>query len=62
MDSSPLDILKLKLIYFLREVLQFMQELIQENPITCLIQEKNRRSQIVFPALWSIHLHQIAEA
>lgn len=51
MDSSPPDILKLKLIYFLREMLQFMQELIQENPITCLIQEKNRRSQIVFPAL-----------
>lgn len=40
MDSSSLDILKLKLIYFLREMLQFMQELIQENPITCLIQEK----------------------
>lgn len=62
MGSPSLDILKLKMIDFLREMLFFLQELIQESPETCVIWEKNRWSQIVFPALWSINLHQIGNA
>lgn len=40
MNSPSLDILKLKVIEFLRAMVYFLQELIQGSPVNCVIQEK----------------------